>query len=147
MSCRQILRLRTPKFREGGLNIFFLKRFGRPRDIPTKSQDIPGAGGAPKIWYPWVSRTYRIFWPSPLHAADPHPTRRYPAQKVWVWVPFASGRSEIRAQALVGPQIPDPEMTFSVIQKLIRKRQFVHKIVVHNFCALDPPPCRRITHH
>ena len=32
------------------------------------------------------------FGPPPLHVEDPRPTRRYPDQKVWVWVPFSSLR-------------------------------------------------------
>ena len=64
--------------------LFFLKLFGHFRDIPAKSRDIPPK----KVWFPWFRGTYRTFWPPPLHVEDPHPTRKYPDQKVWVWVPF-----------------------------------------------------------
>ena len=64
---------------------FFLKLFGRPRDIPPKSRDIPPK----KFGFPGFRGTYRAFWPPPLHVEDPHPTRRYLDQKVWVWVPFS----------------------------------------------------------
>ena len=45
---------------------------------------------ARKFGFPGLRRTYRTSWPPPLHVKDPHPTRRYPDQKVWVWVPFSS---------------------------------------------------------
>ena len=46
---------------------------------------------AKKFGFPGFQRTYRTFWsPTPLHVEDPHPTRRYPDQKVWVWVPSFS---------------------------------------------------------
>ena len=66
------------------LCLLYLKFLGHPWDIPAK---IPG--------YPAKSLVslglegYREpFWPPPLHVEDPHPSRRYPDQKVWVWVPF-----------------------------------------------------------
>ena len=37
-----------------------------------------------KVWSPGLRRTYRTFSPPPLHAEDPHPTRRYLDPKVWV---------------------------------------------------------------
>ena len=55
------------------------------RDIPAKSRDIPQK----KKWFPWFRGTYRTFGPPPLHVEDPHPTRKYPDAKVWVWVPFS----------------------------------------------------------
>ena len=45
---------------------------------------------AKKFGFPGLQRTYRTFWPPPLHVEDPHPTRKYLDQKVWVWVPFSS---------------------------------------------------------
>ena len=64
-------------------DLFFVGQF---RDIPAKSRDIP-----PKsLVFPGFRRTYRTFWHPPLEVEDPHPTRKYPDQKVWVWVPFSS---------------------------------------------------------
>ena len=51
---------------------FFLKLFGHRRDVPAKSR----------------RGTYRTFWIPPIHVKDPHPTRKYPNSKVWVWVSF-----------------------------------------------------------
>ena len=67
----------------------FLKLFGHPGISRAK---IPGYP-ATKFGFPGFRRTYRTFWPPPLHVEDPHPTRKYPDQKVWVWVPFSSLRN------------------------------------------------------
>ena len=61
--------------------LFFLKLFGRPRDIPAKAPDI-----LPKSL---VSLGVEGHAELPLHVKDPHPTRRYPDKKIWVWVPFS----------------------------------------------------------
>ena len=64
---------------------FFFKFFGHSQDIPAK---IPGYP-AKKFGFPgFLRRTYRIFWPSPLHVEDPHPTQRHPDQNIWVWFFF-----------------------------------------------------------
>ena len=68
-------------------NVFSLKLFGHPRDILAEILGYP----AKKVWFPWVSKNMPNFWaPTPRHTEDAHPTRRYPDQKVWVWVPFSS---------------------------------------------------------
>ena len=64
----------------------FSNFFGHPRDIPAKISGYP----AREFGLPGFRRTYRTFWPPPVHAEDPHPTRRYPDRKVWVWVPSAA---------------------------------------------------------
>ena len=56
---------------------FFLKLFRHPRDNPAKVPGYP----ANKFVFPGFRRTYRTFWPPPLNAEDPHPTRRYPDPK------------------------------------------------------------------
>ena len=43
-----------------------------------------------KVWYPWASKDILNFLAPTPHVKEPHPTRRYPDQKVWVWVPFSS---------------------------------------------------------
>ena len=35
-----------------------------------------------KVWFSWVSKHIPNFRPPPLHVEDPHPTRKYPDQKV-----------------------------------------------------------------
>ena len=67
-------------------NVLFLKLFGCPRDIPAKSRDIPPK----KFDFPGFEGRIGLFGPPPVHVEDPHPTRKYPDQKVWVWVPFSS---------------------------------------------------------
>ena len=52
------------------------------RDIQPK---IPG-DPAKKFCFAAFRRTCRTFWPPLLRVEDPHPARRYPDQKVWVWV-------------------------------------------------------------
>ena len=59
------------------------------RAPPGYPGQIPGYPSK-KFGFPRFRRTYWIFWPPPLHVADPHPTGRYPNQKVWVWVPFSA---------------------------------------------------------
>ena len=55
--------------------LFFLNLFGRFREIPAKSRDIP-----PKKF---DSLGFEgTFGPPPLHVEDPHPTRKYPDSKV-----------------------------------------------------------------
>ena len=75
----------TNRERKLNTNIFFLKLFGRPRDVPTN----PGIS-RPKSLIPWFRGTYRTFWPPPVHVEDPYPTGKYPDQKVWVWVPLGA---------------------------------------------------------
>ena len=65
-----------------------LKLFGTPRVSRQKSRDIP-----PKSLVPWVSKDIPNFLAPTPSREDPHPTRRYPDQKVWVWVPFPSSIS------------------------------------------------------
>ena len=65
---------------------FFLKLFGQFRDIPAKSRDIPPK----KFDFPGFEGRIELFAPPPVHVEDPHPTRKYPDQKVWVRVPFSS---------------------------------------------------------
>ena len=62
---------------------FFLKLFGRLRDIPAKS-----GTSRQKSLVPWFRGTCRTFRPPPFHMENPHPTGGYPDPKVWVWVPF-----------------------------------------------------------
>ena len=64
---------------------FFSQTF---RALPKYPSKIP-AYPAKKVWFPWLRGTYRTFWPPPLHMEAPHPTRKYPDSKVWVWVPFS----------------------------------------------------------
>ena len=48
------------------------------------------ATSRPKGWFPWVSRDIPSFMaPTRSRRNEPHPTRRYPDQRVWVWVPFS----------------------------------------------------------
>ena len=54
------------------------KRSEHPRDILVK---IPGYP-VKKFGFPGFRRTYRTFWPPPLHVEDPYPTGKYPDQKV-----------------------------------------------------------------
>ena len=64
--------------------LFFSQTFRAPPGCPGK---IPGCP-AKKFGFPGLRGTYRTFRPPPLHMEDPHPTGRYPDQKVWVWVFF-----------------------------------------------------------
>ena len=57
--------------------ICFLKLFGHP-GYPAKNPGI----SRQKLGFPGFRRTYRTFWPPPLHVEDPHPTRRYPDQNL-----------------------------------------------------------------
>ena len=54
--------------RELNTNLYFLKLFGHPRDIPAKSRDIP-----PKNLVSLVSKDIPNFWPPPLHVQNPPP--------------------------------------------------------------------------
>ena len=70
-------------YRERKLNTnLFLRLFGHFREIPAKS-----GIARPKVSFPWVSKDMPNFLPPTRSCEDPHPTRRYPDQKVWVWVP------------------------------------------------------------
>ena len=71
---------------------FFFSNFSGTAGI---SQQIPGISRQ-KICFPCFRGTYRTFWPPPLHVEDPHPTGKYPDQKVWVWVPFSLLSKELR---------------------------------------------------
>ena len=42
------------------------------------------------------------FWPPPLHGEDPHPTRRYLDQNIWVWAPFACLKGEVSRRCMSG---------------------------------------------
>ena len=64
--------------------LFFLKLFGRPRDIPAKFPGYP----AKKFGFPGFRRTYRAFWPHPLTWKTPTPPEDIWTKKVWVWVPL-----------------------------------------------------------
>ena len=50
------------------------------RATPGYPSKIPGYF-AKRFGIPGFRRTYRIFWPPPLHVEDPHPTRKYPDSK------------------------------------------------------------------
>ena len=63
---------------------FLIKLVGHPRNIPA---NIPGYP-AQKFGFPGFRRTYWDFWRPHLHVEDPHSTRRYLDQKVWIWFPF-----------------------------------------------------------
>ena len=63
--------------------LFFLKLFGHPRDIPPK---IPRDISPESLVFLGFEGT---LWLPPLHVEEPHPTRRYPDQKVWVCAPFS----------------------------------------------------------
>ena len=76
---------------ENWTQTFFSQTFRAPPGYPGK---IPGCPGTKRFGFPGFRRTYRTFWPPPLHVEDPHPTRKYPDQKVWVWVPFSSLRQQ-----------------------------------------------------
>ena len=67
--------------RELNTNLLFSIFSGYPGKIPGYP--------AKKFGFPGCPRTYRTFGPIPLHVEDPHPTRNYPDQKVWVWVPIS----------------------------------------------------------
>ena len=87
------------KARAGGSGKLTLKLFGRSRNAKT-----PGYS-TKKFGLPGFRRTYRTFWPSPLHVEDPHPTRRYPDQKVWVWVPSSSLKKFYRECSIWGSKV------------------------------------------
>ena len=71
---------------ENWTQTFFSQTFRAP---PGTSRQNPGIS-RPKSLISLVSRDIPNFLaPPPLHVEDPHPTRRYPDQKVWVWVPFS----------------------------------------------------------
>ena len=67
---------------------FVSQTFGAPPGYPGKNPGCP----AKKFGFPGFRGTYRTFSPPPLHVEEPHSTRRYPGQKVWVWVPFSNMR-------------------------------------------------------
>ena len=78
-----LIGFRGPKL---NTNFFFSNFSGTPGISRQKSRDIP-----PKsLVFHGFRRTYRTFWPPPLHVEDPHPTRKFPDQKVWVWLLFSS---------------------------------------------------------
>ena len=76
---------RTPTFRDQQLNtnFFVLKLFGCFQDIPAK---VPGYPAKELVSLGFEGHT-GLFGPHPSRGR-PHPTRRSPDQKVWVWVPF-----------------------------------------------------------
>ena len=68
-----IARQKKNRGRELNTNLFFLANFsGAPGIAQAKSRDIP----AKKCRFPGIRRTYRTFWPPPLHVEGPHPIRR-----------------------------------------------------------------------
>ena len=72
-------RLKTHGIRGRKLNTnFFSQTFRAPPGYPGKIPRYP----AKKVWFPWFQGTYRTFWPPSIHMEDPHPTRKYPDQKV-----------------------------------------------------------------
>ena len=75
---------------------FFSQSFRAPRISPGK---YPGISHQ-KDWFPWVSRdTLSFLAPTRSHG------RKYPDQKVWVWVPFSSlSVSSSQAELLWGPE-------------------------------------------
>ena len=78
----------------GGLQYNDTKEWGRELNTDFSFSNFSGTSwqnpgiSRQKVW-PGFQRRYRTFWPPPLHMEDPHPTRRDPDQKVWVWVPFS----------------------------------------------------------
>ena len=64
----------------------FLLKLGAPGISLQKSRDI-----LPKssVSLGFEGHT-ELFGPDPVQAEDPHPTRRCPAQNVWVWIPLSS---------------------------------------------------------
>ena len=71
--------------RELNPNIFFLKLFGRFRDIPAKSQDIPPK----KFDFPGFEGHTEFFDPHPLKWKTPTPPEDSRTKKAWVWVLFS----------------------------------------------------------
>ena len=65
---------------------FFSQTFGHRRDILSKSRDIRPK----KFDFPGFEGHTEHFGPHPFAWKTPTPTRKYPDQKVWVWVPFSS---------------------------------------------------------
>ena len=56
----------------------------KSQDIPPKSLVFLGFKGHTELFGP-----HPFKWKTPpLQVEDPHPTQRYPDQKVWVWVIF-----------------------------------------------------------
>ena len=84
-SCTNLSARSVPTRAQNWTRTFFSQTFRAPPGYPSK---IPGYP-AKKVWFPWFRGAYRTFWPPPLHVEDPHPTRKYPDSKVWVWVPFS----------------------------------------------------------
>ena len=67
---------------------FLFQTFRAPPGYPGQNLGI----SRQKVGFLGFRRTYRSFWPPPLHVGEAQPTRRYPDQKVWVWAPFSSLR-------------------------------------------------------
>ena len=88
MPVKKFRRLNRAWIRGRELNTtFFVSNFsGTPGTSRAKSWDIP-----PKTLSSLGFEGHtELFCTPPLHVEDPHPTRRYPDQDVWVWVPFSS---------------------------------------------------------
>ena len=71
-------------FRDEKWTHIFSNFSGTPGTSRQKSRDI-----TPKSWFPWVSKDIPNFFdPHPFTWKTPtaHAARRYPDQKVWVWV-------------------------------------------------------------
>ena len=74
--------------RKFNTNFFVLKLFGHRRDILAKSRDIPPK----KFDFPGFEGHAELFGTHPLTWRRPLPLedKKFPDQKVWVWVPFSS---------------------------------------------------------
>ena len=72
--------------------------FSRGRNLNTfcfyknsGTSGISRAKSRQKVWSRWVSKDIpNFFAPAPSREINPPPPRRYPDQKLWVWVPFSS---------------------------------------------------------
>ena len=71
--------------RELNTNLFFSNFSGAP-GISQQNLGI----SRQKVWFPWVSKDIPKFLAPIPSCGNPHPTRKYPDQKVWVWVSFSS---------------------------------------------------------
>ena len=86
----------------------FCKLFGHPRDV--------------------FEGRAELLAPTPSRVGDPHPTRRYPDQKVWVWIPFSC--------LIVFGNL----FQFAPISSLIWSDCFQNKSEQTPFCR--PSPCK-----
>ena len=120
---------------------FFSQTFRAPPGYPGK---IPGYP-AKKFGLPGFRRTYRTFWPPPLNVEDPHPTRKYPDQKVWVWLPFSS----LKIQSAPA-ELPNAYFRAKVCQQLpeqFPKPPLVGKQDVSNFALSNTAKTLQARHY